>query len=389
VRYLNRAVMGFPSGRNANRWPLVLALLVIGWGGADHARASCGREGIILIEIEREIRLRDDGVWRCIEIPGFLVFSRLPDEQLAAFADELGSHVSSISMLRAPTNVFRPGATQMPVVLRQQPFPQLGSVPERSVLLQPFIDEFSLVYLAYTPGVVIAPNASARDSGPMGAIFGTPPIVGDRSRQPNPPQMSLAPSISAEMLARDHLARSLQRSSPTPPEWLARGVARLSRDLRFKGGSAALSECVPMQESAGRAVAVRELLTRPFPALDDRGFAASVLQARVFIHWGIAVDEARRARFWQFARRASDGPVDEALFQSTFGLSFLQMDVELSDMILANDGLLPAVPLEGGGRAGRGSGALVREPHPDEINGLLQTIERLRREPRSHVDPIL
>jgi len=170
-------------------------------GTLSHLHANCGREAILSIEV-----IREDGPWRCVEIPGFLVFTRLPNEHLETFTDELRSHLAALAVLRAPANLFRPGATQLPVILRQQPLPTVP-VPDRTrpELLQPFEDAHALIYVASTaPGVMLraGPSPVLGTTGTITAQPGGAGVFG-QPRVPRP--------VSAHMLARDHLFRELKR----------------------------------------------------------------------------------------------------------------------------------------------------------------------------------
>ena len=97
------------------------------------------------------------------------------------------------------------------------------------------------------------------------------------------------------------------------------------------------------------------------------------------MRWALVLgDDARRKAFWDFAGDVVTAPVSESVFERRFGLSFDELDVALTDILIDVGGVIPEFRLPVDPSAGRSRGIVARTAHPGEVEALRQALDRPR-----------
>jgi hypothetical protein len=159
---------------------------------------------------------------------------------------------------------------------------------------------------------------------------------------------------------------ALQARQPPLPHWLSQGNTMLFmrlvpsdddelvfRHVEFHGrvgnGFMASNHAAPVRhpwtvlEIPMREIllAVRHngLLTKGALVRQDH----ATRQIALFAHWClVAGDEKRRNAFWEFGADAAKQTPTEGVFRKHFGMSFADLDVALSDLLIDAEGVIPA-----------------------------------------------
>jgi hypothetical protein len=251
--------------------------------------------------------LRESGEWRCIEIPGFLIYTRIPDANSRAFADELRRHNLTLAALRGSTDHFKAMTNQIPVVLRL--LPQSGVFGQKQPApVQAYDDELSLMYVVHLPSVV-----------PVGETVAPVPLS----------EYAAGPPTAAEMLARDAFARRMRYTRPKTPEWMLHGFERLMQETRILGSTLQLTP--PLSRPVVPTGPIEEIFTADFPNADEVQHEAWMRQSALFLRWTLIAEPERRDAVWDLAARAARGPIGEADFDAGFGMSYGELGVVLTD----------------------------------------------------------
>jgi hypothetical protein len=318
--------------------------------------------------------LREEGDWRCIEIPGFLIYTRLTDERSRAFADALRGFNVQLGALFAGTEHIRPMTNQIPVVLRLMPQPGEASDTPRGPPVQAYDDELSLLYLVRLPFAVplmsAAPGPALPPKLPTSTTFPLPQRRGEL--------VVTDPVTEAEYLARDAFARRLKYARPKPPEWLLHGLERVMQEMRVAGGRLVLMP-QPRSRLESEPVPIAELFAADFSHDDMLRHEALTRQSALLLRWAFFAEPERCGALWTFAALSARGPVREPVFESAFSMSYGELDVVLTDPRLWRGTLDTFAPAE--------QTPLSQEPraaNEEELARLFRTIEGLNERATTH-----
>jgi hypothetical protein len=327
---------------------------------AQTTQASCSQ---MRVSVPMEI-IRESGPWRCIEVPGFLIFTRIPDRHSLAFAEELRLLTLQFAALGSPPEAFCAPANQIPVVLKLASSAGIGGGRSTGPL-EVYADELSLIYLAVLPDVVPAPGAGTAVVPLDGLLGGGMDQLGVANQ-----------SSPAERLARDAFARRMNYAHPPPPAWFQEGLMHLMGQARVLPTGLTLGRV----GSSSRSVTIppEGIFLADFAAADPWQHDALVEHSALFLRWALVMSADRRESFWTFAERAAQGPVTEALFADAFGLSFGELGVDLTDSRLRRAQTLRGIPRPAM------APAEIRVASEEEAERLLRTAEAINDRVASH-----
>jgi hypothetical protein len=344
----------------------------------------CGRERDGVPESIRMEIITESGFWRCIEIPGFLIYTRVPDQYSLAFADELRRHNLTLSGLRAEVVRFLSTTNQIPVLLRLIPTSGRIEGGAPALPMKAYDDERALMYVVHIPNVV--PAGSGR------APVAPPPVDAEPPRETLPSSINipgiwgkpsapavvvnLGPPTAAEYLARDAFARRLRYNRPAPPEWLLHGMDRLMEEARIRGTEIEWGS--PRMHPAMTLESIGEIFTAQFAEADFSRHEALTGHSALFLRWTLVGEPERRDVLWEFAVRAARPPMNETVFESFYGMSYGELGVVLTDSRLRRPKLSPPV------KPADPQLTQLRQANALEIERLLSAIQDLNERVAAH-----
>jgi hypothetical protein len=179
----------------------------------------------------------------------------------------------------------------------------------------------------------IAPNMRLSDRDMQASIVYIDEALFDAST------MSVAPG---------HVRYLLRGRVPELPAWLVEGIERAWRSADFVLDPITLRPLVWNTQSESDGLASDP--TRPRALLPAKElFATEALRAvenrhgrhvetraseqELFFRWAMVSGSGTREALWNFARRAAEGPVNEEIFEASFGFDFAELRDRLSDYL--------------------------------------------------------
>jgi len=347
-----------PARAHRRAYPSPMLVLAVALGAAfvlpATVRASCAQ---MRAAVPMEI-IRERGPWRCIEVPGFLIFTRLPDKHSQAFAEELGLLTRQFAALGSPPESLRAPTNQIPVVLKLVP----GPARPGAEALEVYADELSLMYVVALPDVAPVDPTVAGNT----RVISLDPLMG----------WGPGPTSPAEQLARDAYRRRMNYAQPPPPVWMREGLTKLMSEARVDPGGVTLMRLG--KDARSSEGLPEDIFQVEWDGLESWQREALIARSALFLRWALTVDPKRRVAFWRFAQEAASAPVTEEMFAEAFGVSYGELGVDLSDsrllrsVRLAGVAIQPTAPVE------------IRIASSDEVERLLATAEGINERVAVH-----